>query len=178
MFGILLSMTTPPQTPTVGTDFMPDAVAQAKLAQAAGDLPFGAVVVCNNEVVGYGKCEDGTTGDVTDHAEMNALRMACQTLQRNRLEDCVVYSTSEPCPMCAAALFQAKIPRIIMAVSRQDVSHLLRPRAIGITQLAADSGYAVSLERGTCAEEMLALFSKVDKRSARQLHQLDEDSGS
>lgn len=157
------------QTTNVTADFMSQAVEQAKLAQSNGDLPFGAVIVCNNEIVGYGKCEDGTVGDVTAHAEMNALRMACKKLKRNKLRDCVVYSTNEPCPMCASALFQAKIPRVIMALRRQDVSHLLRAREIGIEQLAADSGYDISLEDGTKSKEVLELFSKVKKDEAKQL---------
>src|SRR3989338_227175 len=93
--------------------YMQIALEQAKFAKKLGDLPFGAVIVSNGQVVGKGKCENGTTGDVTDHAEMNALREACKTLKRNELKDCTIYCTNEPCPMCAAALFQAKIPRII-----------------------------------------------------------------
>jgi len=56
--------------------YMELALNQAKLAKKMGDLPFGAIIVCNGEVVGEGKCENGTIGDVTDHAEMNALRKA------------------------------------------------------------------------------------------------------
>jgi tRNA(adenine34) deaminase len=158
------------QESTPMNDFMSHAVEQAKIAQNSGDLPFGAVVVCDNKIVGYGRCTDGTTGDVTDHAEINALRMACKTLDRNKLQDCEVYSTSEPCPMCASAIFQAKIPKIIMGVQRQDLLHLLRQRNIGITELAQDAGYEVHIEQGTHSAEILGLFAKVDRKKARQLH--------
>lgn len=152
-------------------DWMFYAVKQAILAQKNGDLPFGAVIVCNNEIVGCGKCEDGTIGDVTDHAEMNALRMACKKLKRNKLKDCAIYTTNEPCPMCASALFQAKIPKVVMALRRQDLAHLLRDRKIGIEELAVDSGYEIFLEKGSYSKEVAYLFSKVEKSSAKQLHQ-------
>lgn len=152
------------------SDWMSHALEQAKLAQAAGDLPFGAVIVCNNEIVGLGKCQNGTTGDVTEHAEMNAIRMACQQLGRNKLDDCTLYATNEPCPMCAAAAFQAKIPRVVMALRRGELSHLLRDREIGIEELAADSGYAISLENGSHSPEVRELFAQVVKKEAPQLH--------
>jgi tRNA(Arg) A34 adenosine deaminase TadA len=120
-------------------------------------------VVCNNEIVGAGKCEDGTTGDVTDHAEMIALRKACRTLSRNRLNDCTIYTTNEPCPMCAAAIFQAKIPHVVIGLTRDDVSHLLRPRKIRIQDLANDSGYEVKIETGVLKAEILAAFQDITR---------------
>ena len=150
------------QTPTP-QDFMHAALAQAQIAKELGALPFGAVVVSNNEIVGAGKCEDGTTGDVTDHAEMIALRKACRTLNRNRLNDCTIYTTNEPCPMCAAAIFQAKIPHVVIGLTRDDVSHLLRPRKIRIQDLANDSGYEVKIETGVLKAEILAAFQDITR---------------
>jgi len=60
--------------------FMQVAIKEAIKAKRAGDLPFGAVIVSDGKIVGRGKCENGTTGDVTDHAELIALREACSTL--------------------------------------------------------------------------------------------------
>lgn len=153
-------------SPMSEIDFMAEALKQAKFAQTNGDLPFGAVIVCNNEIVGYGKCEDGTTGDVTSHAEMNALRMACKNLNRNKLNDCTVFATNEPCPMCAAALFQAKIPRVVMALRRQELGNLLRSRKIGIKELAEDSGYQIALEKGEFSTEVFELFAQITKDKA------------
>jgi tRNA(adenine34) deaminase len=81
-------------------EYMTEALNQAKKAKELGDLPFGTVIVCDGKIVGRGKCENGTVGDVTDHAEILALREACKTLGRNRLQDCTVYSV-----LCVQLLF-------------------------------------------------------------------------
>lgn len=137
------------------------AIAEARSAKAAGDLPFGAVVVRNGDAVGTGRATNGTTGDVTDHAEMAALRAACASLGRNNLGDCAIVCTSEPCNMCAAAIFQAMIPRVVMGASRSDLAGFLRPRKIGIAELASDSGYEITLRRGVLRDEVLQLFFDV-----------------
>lgn len=144
-------------------NYMKLALDQAKLAKKMGDLPFEAVIVCNNEIVGEGKCENGTIGDVTDHAEMNALRKACRKLGKNKLEDCIIYCTNEPCPMCAAAIFQAKIAKIIVGLTRDDLPNLLRPRKILMKNLAEDSGYPISIETGIMKKEILELFDNLIK---------------
>ena len=145
-------------------DFMLAAIDQAKKAKKVGDLPFGAVVVCNGKIIGSGKCENGTVGDVTDHAELLAIREACRTMKRNNLEDCCIYCTNEPCLMCAAGIFQAKIPHVIVGLKRDDLSHLLRPRNIRISHLAEDSGYKVQIETGIMRPEILKLFSDIVKK--------------
>lgn len=134
------------------------ALDQAKLAKEKGDLPFGAIIVCRGKVVGKGKCENGTIGDVTDHAEMNALREACRKLERNRLDDCTIYCTNEPCPMCAAAIFQAKISHVVVGLNRNDLPDLLRPRKILMKDLADDSGYPILIETRVMKKEILELF--------------------
>ncbi len=142
---------------------MRGALEQAKLAKKLGDLPFGAVIVLGSQIVGKGKCEDGTTGDVTEHAEINALRQACRTLKKNDLRDCTIYSTNEPCPMCASAIFQAKISKIIVGLTRNDLPQLLRQRKILMKDLAADSGYEINIETGVLKEEILEQFEDAKK---------------
>ncbi len=73
--------------PSLDETFMLQAIEEAKKGKSKGDLPFGAIVVHNGEVVGRGRAENGTIGDVTDHAELMALREACRTLKRNNLND-------------------------------------------------------------------------------------------
>jgi tRNA(Arg) A34 adenosine deaminase TadA len=142
-------------------NYMLLALDQARLAKKMGDLPFGAVIVCKGEVVSKGKCENGTIGDVTDHAEMNALRKACRKLGKNKLDDCTIYCTNEPCPMCAAAIFQAKIPNVVVGLTRDDLPNLLRPRKILMKNLAEDSGYPISIETGFMKKEILELFDNL-----------------
>ncbi len=144
-------------------DFMRLAIAEAKTAKSAGDLPFGSVVVFNGEVVGKGRAENNTKGDVTDHAELLAIREACRNLKTNDLKDCIIYCTNQPCNMCAAGIFQANIPKVVMALTREDLPWLLRPRKIGIKDLAADSSYPIEIEKGLLKEETLELFESLKK---------------
>ena len=148
---------------SIDEGFMRIAIGEAKKAKAAGDLPFGAVVVCNNKIVGIGKAENNTIGDVADHAELLAVRAACKSLGRNNLKDCTIYCSNEPCLMCAAAIFQAKIPKITFALSRSDLPHLLRERKLRIEDVAADAGYDSQIIKGVRKAEALELFADVKK---------------
>jgi tRNA(adenine34) deaminase len=78
-------------TTQLQNNFMREAIQEAKQAKQLGDWPFGAVVVCNDRIIGRGRAMDKTTGDVTDHAEMVALRAACRDLKTNDLQNCTIY---------------------------------------------------------------------------------------
>jgi tRNA(adenine34) deaminase len=145
-------------------NFMLAAIEQAKNAKAAGDLPFGAVVVCNGKIVGRGKAENNTIGDVTDHAELLSVRLACKNLERNTLKDCTIYCSNEPCLMCAAGIFQADIPRVVIGASRSDLPYLLRPRKVSIDTLAKDSGHKIKITRGILKDQVLALFHDAKRK--------------
>ncbi len=93
------------------------ALAEAEKAGKKGEVPIGAVVVQNERIVGKG-CNAGITlNDPTAHAEVQALREAARNLQNQRLPDCDLYVTIEPCPMCAGALVHARIRRLIYAAA-------------------------------------------------------------
>lgn len=141
--------------------YMLQAIEQAKIAKQNGDWPFGAVVVRNDQVVGRGAVKDKTTGNVTDHAEIVAIRDACFNLHTNDLSDCTIYCTNEPCLMCASTIFQAKISNIYIGVSRQDLNHLLRPRKLKIDDLANDSGLDIHITKGLLKETILELFKNI-----------------
>lgn len=96
-------------------DFMRLALAEADKALVAGDVPIGAVVVCGEQVVGAGFNRREADHDATAHAEIVAIRQASERLGRWRLDDCALYVTLEPCPMCAGAIVLARIPRVIYA---------------------------------------------------------------
>jgi len=144
--------------------FMSLALEQAKLAKAAGDLPFGAVIVQDNKVVGSGRAENNTIGDVTDHAELLAVREACKTLGKNNLNDCTIYCSNEPCIMCAAGIFQANIPKVVIGVSRDDLPNFLRERKVKIDHIAEDSSYKIEIVRGVLKNEILPLFSDLQRK--------------
>ena len=87
-----------------------------------GKTPFGAVVVVNGEIAGEGTSSVVELLDPTAHAEVMALRHAGTKLQRHLIEDGVMYASSEPCPMCLAACYWARIPRLVFAATSHDVA--------------------------------------------------------
>jgi tRNA(adenine34) deaminase len=89
--------------------FMRMALQEARNAASIGETPVGAVVVRRDEVIAAGSNRRETDADPTAHAEMIAVRGAAKALGRWRLDDCTVYVTLEPCPMCAGALHAARI---------------------------------------------------------------------
>jgi len=93
--------------------FMREALALAAQAADAGEVPVGAVVVKDGEIVGRGYNRPITTADPTAHAEIVAMREAAQSLSNYRLVDCELYVTLEPCVMCVGAMVHARIKRIV-----------------------------------------------------------------
>jgi tRNA(Arg) A34 adenosine deaminase TadA len=143
--------------------YMELAIKQAAQAKTLGDWPFGAVVVKDGKVVGEGRAMDKVSGDVTDHAELVAIRQACKTLGTNNLESCTIYCSNEPCLMCASGIFQAKISHIVIGASRDDLSRLLRPRKIRIEDLAEDAGHTIHITKNILKEKVLELFQDIKK---------------
>ena len=92
--------------------FFEEAIAEAKKAEANREVPVGAVVVKNGEIIGRGHNKTEKTGDPTAHAEVLAIRAAAEHLGSWRLEDCDLYVTLEPCPMCAGAIINSRIKRV------------------------------------------------------------------
>lgn len=93
--------------------YMNLALCQAEKAYNLGEVPVGAVIVCGDEVISQGYNTRETEKSPLGHAEINALLKASKRLGRWRLEDCVMYVTLEPCPMCAGALLQAKMKKVV-----------------------------------------------------------------
>lgn len=82
--------------------------------------PFGCVIVRDNQVVGRGNNKVTSTNDPTAHAEVTAIREACQHFNTFQLEDCEIFTSCEPCPMCLGAIYWAKIKKIYFACTRAD----------------------------------------------------------
>ena len=94
-------------------EWMRAALAQARLAQEAGEVPVGAVVVCGGRVIAQAHNEREASGDPTAHADILAIRRAAKALGRWRLTDCTLVVTLEPCPMCAGAAAMARVGEVI-----------------------------------------------------------------
>ena len=135
--------------------FMRLALKEAALAGAHGDVPVGCVVVRAGQVVGAGHNEREARPDPTAHAEVLALRAAALTLGGWRLIGCTVYATLEPCPMCAGAIQQARVDRVVFGAPDHKVgaagtvvNPLQDPRLL----------HRVQVTGGCCADEALSLL--------------------
>ena len=93
--------------------FMHQAIDQAYIAEENGDVPIGAVIVCEAKVIGKGYNQREQLNDPTAHAEMIALTAAAEAVGSWRLHNCTIYVTLEPCTMCAGALVLARIDRLV-----------------------------------------------------------------
>jgi tRNA(adenine34) deaminase len=93
--------------------FMREALALAAQAGAAGDVPVGAIVVCEGRIVGRGANRTLRDQDPTAHAEVLAVRQAAEVLGSWRLEECTLYATLEPCAMCAGAIVLSRLRRLV-----------------------------------------------------------------
>lgn len=104
----------PPQINTMSdSDFMQIALDLAQQAAAAGEVPVGAIIVKDGEIIGRGSNAPITTHDPTAHAEIRAMRDAAQRIGNYRLVGCTLYVTLEPCAMCSGAIQHARIAKVI-----------------------------------------------------------------
>ena len=134
---------------------MAEAIREARLAEEAGEVPIGAVVVCRGEVIARGRNRKEERRDPTAHAEMEAIRAAAPCFASWRLEDCTLYVTLEPCPMCAGAILQARISRVVYgcadpkAGAVESLFHLLNDERLN---------HRCQVESGVLAEECRTLL--------------------
>ena len=146
------------------------AIAQARQGLAAGQSPFGCVIVRDGAVIGAGHNEVWLRGDPTAHAEVVAIQRAARAAGSIELSGCTLYTTCEPCPMCAAASHWAKVPTVVFGATIADAqragfSELTHPAAA----LYTAGGSPVRLIRGVLQEECAALF---DEWLAREDHRV------
>lgn len=99
---------------TIEEKYMKEAIRQAKKAAALGDVPIGCVIEYEGKIIGRGYNRRNADKTVLAHAEILAMRKACKKMGDWRLEGCTMYVTLEPCPMCAGAIVQARIPRVVI----------------------------------------------------------------
>jgi len=147
---------------------MSEALVLAREAQAAGEVPVGAVVVRDGAIIGRGFNAPISLHDPTAHAEIRALREAARALGNYRLVDCDLYVTLEPCVMCAGAIIHARIRRVIYGASD------LKTGACGsVVDLFAESrlNHHTEVVRGVLAAEcgsLLSEFFALRRRDGRE----------
>jgi tRNA(adenine34) deaminase len=136
--------------------FMAAALADARLAPAHGDVPVGAVVVVDGDVIARDHNRREQLGDPTAHAELLALRSAARHLGHWRVE-ATLYVTQEPCPMCAGALVNARVVRLVYGCTNPKAGAIA-----SLFQLATDHrlNHQIVIESGVCADECARLLKE------------------
>lgn len=148
-------MLLPESNPSSDEKWMRQAIRQAELAYDAGEVPIGCVIVYEDRIVGKGYNQVEQLRDATAHAEIIAIGAASSTLENWRLENCTLYVTLEPCPMCAGAILNSRMGRVVYGSADS------RFGGCGTT-IDVLTGNAlqrdVSLTSGVLAEECLGLI--------------------
>jgi tRNA(adenine34) deaminase len=98
--------------------FMREAIEESKKGKAAGNFPYGSVIVQGGKIIARGRNLRTTSFDPTAHAETNAIRTAVNVLQRGNFSNCTLYTTSEPCPMCFAGVLLSGIRTLVIGARR------------------------------------------------------------
>jgi tRNA(Arg) A34 adenosine deaminase TadA len=105
-------------------EFMREAIRLAREKMRQGGGPFGAIIVRDGEIIARGWNRVTAMNDPTAHAEVTAIRAACRRLKTFRLDDCELYASCEPCPMCLAAIYWAHLEKIYFAGTRLDAARI------------------------------------------------------
>lgn len=155
--------------------FMKEAIRQAKKAEAIGDVPIGCVIVRDDRIIARGYNKRNKNKTVLAHAELLAMSKACKKAGDWRLEDCTMYITLEPCQMCAGAIVQARIPRVVIGS--------MNPKAgcggsiLNLLQMK-EFNHQVEVTRGVleeeCSEMLSAFFRKLRQKKKEKKAEVSE----
>ena len=136
--------------------YMSKALAEARRAFDLGEVPIGCVIVHDGQVIGRAANERAARKNVLYHAEIMAINQACEAIGDWRLEDCRLYVTLEPCPMCAGAIVQARIPVVVYGAKSPKAGC-----AGSILDILNEPrfNHRVEVIQGVCEDECAALMS-------------------
>lgn len=141
---------------TLDEKFMKAAIREARKAYALDEVPIGCVIVSDDKIIARGYNRRNTEGNTLAHAEISAIRKASKKLGDWRLEDCTMYVTLEPCQMCAGAIVQSRMKRVVIAS--------MNPKAgcagsvLNLLQMA-EFNHQVEIEKGVLNEECSTMLS-------------------
>ncbi len=134
---------------------MKEALLLAEEAAAAGEVPVGCVVVDRSgRIIGRGRNRREEMHDATAHAEVEAIREACAALDNWRLDDCTLCVTLEPCPMCAGAIINARIPRVVFGAREENSGSC----GSVVDLFSENYGHRPAVFPGVCAEKSRTLL--------------------
>ncbi len=149
---------------------MEEALRAAQRGLEAGEVPVGAVVVCDGHIVGRGWNRNISEADPTAHAEIVALREAGANIGNHRLADCELFATIEPCPMCAGALVHARIKRLVYGADDPKAGAVQSiMQVLNHPQLNHHMEVRRGVLAGRCAEMLQTFFKAASLRKSRSL---------
>ena len=149
-------------------EFMRLAIAAAKEGIAKGQTPFGACITRYGKVIVAAHNEVWKTTDITAHAEVTAIRKACRKLKTYDLRGCVIYSTTEPCPMCFSAIHWARIGGIVYGTCTNDVDRLgFGELTICDVELKRAGRSGVRIKAGFMKKECMELLNTWKKKGGK-----------
>ena len=144
------------------------ALAEAKLASEQGDVPVGAVITCHEQILAQAHNQRQARQDPTAHAEILAIQEAARNLKTWHLDNCRLYVTLEPCPMCAGAIINSRITEVIFG-ARQEKSGAL----VSVCQLFESNwNHQAQIKEGLLAEESAHLLKQFFRQRRREKSQL------
>lgn len=151
--------------------FMEKAIAKAMEGVMKGNSPFGSCIVRGNTVVAVAHNTVLAKKDATNHAEMNAIRLACRKLKSHELEGCVVYSTTEPCPMCFSAIHWANASAIVYGTGIADVKRLgFSELTLSNRKMKREGHSDVRIKSGFMREDCLGLLEFWKSRKGKRTY--------
>ncbi|SFG60205.1 tRNA(adenine34) deaminase [Lachnospiraceae bacterium C7] len=155
--------------------YMKEAIKQAKKALKIDEVPIGCVIVQDDKIIARGYNKRNQKGSVLEHAEISAIKKACKKTGDWRLEDCTLYVTLEPCQMCAGALVQCRMKRVVVASMNAKAG--CAGSVINLLQMA-QFNHQVELTTGVLDEEcstMLSDFFKELRKKKKKLKKLRKE---
>lgn len=127
--------------------------------------PFGAVIVKDGEIIAEGCNKVTSQNDPTAHAEVDAIRTACKKLNTFQLDDCIIYTSCEPCPMCLGAIYWARPKKVYYACTRSDASNIDFDDQLIYDEIAVDISSRQIVFENFLRDEALKVFEKWDSKT-------------
>ncbi len=144
--------------------YMMEAIKEAKKAESIDEVPIGCIIVKNNQIIARSYNQREIRQQSTAHAEILAIEQACQATGSWRLDNCILYVTLEPCPMCAGAILQSRIQRVVYGAS--DPKGGCLGSCINLYEVAGFNHYPM-IEKGILSEICSSLLSDFFKKKRK-----------
>ncbi len=163
------------QTPQVNEEdelFLREAISHSDLAGRKGNRPFGALLVRNHQVIAVAESSQHADHDITYHAELKLISQASRSLERADFAECTLYSSSEPCPMCAGAIYWSGINRLVFGCRQKLIGELENEKfAVPCTDILTRGGRQIDIIGPLLEVEAFAVLGRyLGKRNAEGLN--------